>query len=61
MLVIDGNISRGGFVDFARGLGIVQLRMIAAMDQAKAPEQKASPPKIRRYAGEVVYTANLEP
>jgi hypothetical protein len=31
------------------------LRMMAAMDQAKAPERKGSPPKIRRYAGEVVY------
>src|SRR5512140_4021504 len=29
--------------------------MIAAMDQAKAPERKASLPKIRRYTGEVVY------
>ena len=31
--------------------------MIAAMDQAKAPERKAPLPKIRRYAGEVVYKA----
>src|SRR5512135_2080482 len=29
--------------------------MIASMDQAKTPERKASPPKIRRYTGEVVY------
>lgn len=31
------------------------MRMIAAMDQAKASERRASLPKIRRYAGEVVY------
>jgi hypothetical protein len=29
--------------------------MIAATDQAKAPERKATLPKIRRYADEVVY------
>jgi hypothetical protein len=29
--------------------------MIASMDQAKTPERKASPPRIKRYAGEVVY------
>jgi len=29
--------------------------MIAAMDQTKTPDRKAPPPKIRRYAGEVVY------
>jgi hypothetical protein len=28
--------------------------MIAATDQAKAPERKALGPKIRRYAGEAV-------
>ena len=29
--------------------------MIAAMDHTKAPERKAAPPKVKRYAGEVVY------
>jgi hypothetical protein len=35
--------------------GILRQRMIAAMDQAKAPDRKAAPPKVKRYAGEVVY------
>ena len=29
--------------------------MIASVDQAKTPERKPSPPKIKRYTGEVVY------
>ncbi len=29
--------------------------MIASSDQAKTPERKASPPRIKHYAGEVVY------
>ena len=29
--------------------------MITAMDQVKAPERKAPPPKVKRYTGEVVY------
>jgi len=29
--------------------------MIASIDQAKTPERKASPPKIKQYTGEVVY------
>ena len=45
----------GRFLDFAGRWGILRQRMIAAMDQAKAPERKASPPKVRRYTGEVVY------
>ena len=31
------------------------MRMIAAIDQAKALERKAAPPKIKRYVGEAVY------
>jgi len=29
--------------------------MIASIEQAKGPERKPSPPKVRKYAGEVVY------
>jgi hypothetical protein len=42
-------------LDFAGAWRILKLRMIAATDQVKAPERKASAPKVRRYVGEVVY------
>ena len=29
--------------------------MLSSMDQAKNPERKASPPRIKQYTGEVVY------
>jgi hypothetical protein len=29
--------------------------MIGSVEQSKGPERKATPPKVRRYAGEVVY------
>ncbi len=46
---------QGSFWTLAGGGGILVLRMIAALDQAKTMERKAAPPKVRRYAGEVVY------
>jgi hypothetical protein len=42
-------------LDFAGAVRYLGSRMIASSDQAKTPERKASPPRIKHYTGEVVY------
>ena len=52
-------LALGGFLaafwTLLKPWGILTQRMIAATDQAKTPDRKAPAPKVRRYAGEVVY------
>ena len=44
-----------GLLDFGSGVGYFEGPMITSADQPKTLERKIAPPKVKQYAGEVVY------